>query len=840
MTEKPLQSRWSLTKSDVRAILDDNTHRSTDLKLLPIEWKALDFGETGSAGSSVKLSASNTKARMIQWCQDAFALVRGEHATASGPNYISHSDDTESYFGRLDSFFSTLMTCNFLMNQKKLSYEEVLDRACALLSRLPAYPPELNLKCDSALIAEERWPAKHLTESNDNQYKWSNLSVFVKPSTNTIRVALYLTMKPVLRITNDYSDTIAQLLDILADLYKSAITIGDSQAWFVVQAYLWAAWQHTVMLQLWCDASTVLQLGYMFERHNSIIWREIPSVMPSREIIERSRPEYMCKWAFELLRSDLSAVTQDFRALFEAFERQFGGRPSRCNISTTSSSGRAGNRKRVCDGKAPGNCQRFESDDVQIQSAHDFACPNSTGETCTFLTWDEQSYRSIKGVARAVDLDQTDDKYLRYRPLSFENMAISHVWSHGQGGRPETGFNICLHRRYSGLARSLGCSSYWMDTPCIPTPDDLRDEAIGQINDNFMNSKVTLLVDRDLMQIDIHPLTLEAEEAILATLVVCDWNVRGWTLLEGMRGRMKLHILCKNNHVISLMDVLRDVTAKSTLSLISPALAIYHYTPTQYEVSGLDMIEPVTTEQATCLLNHRHVTKERDLIIIWSLVCASKKIAKKAEDFWASTVGQSLATGFLVSGTPRLTARGFSWAPERPNVLPSAATTSDQTKNEKQYPAFDGQSSLHGTITPQGFKAEWLTCRIRRSKLYQLTSEFTLQSYTGPEDLVYWRVYNVGANQRMNPESMHHLRSVIGVVLKKFRWVALLMPALRGRTSNDAVYPPRPFEYQGEAEGSMMVVVASNNGDKWEWQFVHEWDRKFLLPEFTCEELLIA
>jgi hypothetical protein len=172
-----------------------------------------------------------------------------------------------------------------------------------------------------------------------------------------------------------------------------------------------------------------------------------------------------------------------------------------------------------------------------------------------------------------------------------------------------------------------------MDTPCIPTDDTLRDEAIRQINDNFTSSKVTLLVDRDLIEIDIHPLTLEAEEAILSILVVCDWNVRGWTLLEDMRGRLKLHLLCNNDHIISLIDVLNDVTAKSNLSFVSPCLAIHHYTPTRYQVSQLPITELVTAEQATCLLNHRHVTKERDLIVIWSLVCAFDQVAKKAEKF---------------------------------------------------------------------------------------------------------------------------------------------------------------------------------------------------------------
>jgi hypothetical protein len=56
--------------------------------------------------------------------------------------------------------------------------------------------------------------------------------------------------------------------------------------------------------------------------------------------------------------------------------------------------------------------------------------------------------------------------------------------------------------------------------------------------------------------------------------------------------------------------------------------------------------------------------------------------------------------------------------------------------------------------------------------------------------------------------------------------------------SSVALFPPQPFSYQGEAKGPLIVDVASNDGDDWEWQFVHEWDIKFQLPEFSLKELL--
>ncbi|KAK6713609.1 hypothetical protein SNK04_004573 [Fusarium graminearum] len=101
---------------------------------------------------------------------------------------------------------------------------------------------------------------------------------------------------------------------------------------------------------------------------------------------------------------------------------------------------------------------------------------------------------------------------------------------------------------------------------------DLRMEAIMNINSVFSESRVVLLCDRDLMEIDVSVLegaehlsqkAICLRESILCTLLACDWNVRAWTLLEALRGRKNIHILCKSgdhNTEISLREVLQVVS----------------------------------------------------------------------------------------------------------------------------------------------------------------------------------------------------------------------------------------------------------------------------------------
>ena len=274
--------------------------------------------------------------------------------------------------------------------------------------------------------------------------------------------------------------------------------------------------------------------------------------------------QYMCSWAYELLRNDRACITTDLRRFHWCYSRLFRGRSARCKDG-----------QQQCEGGSPENCQRFKGAVVLDQSAHDWKCDTS----CMRLFWDRTSFINVSG-AKAVCLIETDDKKLRYRKAFNKTLAISHVWSHGQGGRPDiTGFNSCLHQRYKQLAISFGCDSYWMNTPCIPNEKALRSECINNINRIFAQSVVTLVCDRDVMDTCISNLTMNLQESLLATILVFDWNMRAWTLLEAMRGRHNVHLLCKGNKVVSFKDTLNAVHKYGRIDLTILFLTTQHLLP---------------------------------------------------------------------------------------------------------------------------------------------------------------------------------------------------------------------------------------------------------------------
>ncbi|GME64599.1 hypothetical protein NA56DRAFT_752534 [Neofusicoccum parvum] len=278
--------------------------------------------------------------------------------------------------------------------------------------------------------------------------------------------------------------------------------------------------------------------------------------------------------------------------------------------------------------------------------------------------------------ARAVSLQGTTNDKLVYCRSSERTMAISHVWSHGQGGRPErstgTGFNRCLHDRYARIARSFGCDSYWMDTPCIPQDHRLRDEAIQNINRVFRDSRLTLVCDRDVQLIDASRPSLAVHERILAVLLVCDWNARAWTLLEAMRGRHDVWLLCRHDVPVSFRAALDDVHRRGSVALATLFLTAQHLLPSFRPVKAAQresmraMVRGlVSVEEAAMLLSHRHATRPGDEIVIWSLL-VGETVPEDALDFWRRNL--IVRTGFLVSSVPRLDKLGWSWAPVRPDM----------------------------------------------------------------------------------------------------------------------------------------------------------------------------
>ena len=250
----------------------------------------------------------------------------------------------------------------------------------------------------------------------------------------------------------------------------------------------------------------------------------------------------------------------------------------------------------------------------------------------------------------------------------------------GQGGRPETGFNHCLHLRYSDIATSLECDSYWIDAACIPTDRKLRAEAIANINPVFRHAKVMLVCDQDIMQIDISKLTHSICETLLVTTLVSDWNTRAWTFFEAFRARQNIHLLCKNNAVVSLKEVLQTVCTSGALDIAILALAIGHAIPTFNDrdlnlpivKGGYTRFKPgyLTVERSGRFLINRPVSHPGDDIVIWSLLMSEKTVFHDAETFWKniqaaypnhadevihdSYEAAQIETGYLVSSIPRL------------------------------------------------------------------------------------------------------------------------------------------------------------------------------------------
>ncbi|KAL6715505.1 hypothetical protein ACLMJK_006466 [Lecanora helva] len=378
----------------------------------------------------------------------------------------------------------------------------------------------------------------------------------------------------------------------------------------------------------------------------------------------------------------------------------------------------------------------------------------------------------------------------------------------------------------------MGCDTYWMDTPCIPTDHVLRREAISNINKVFARSRATLICDRDLMEIDLEEgeVSVELCESILVTAIVCDWNVRAWTFLEAFRARQSIYLLCKHNRVVSLKECVGKVHREGSLDVAVLLLAAPHLMPRVYRdddggISAdtypltrhiLKKSEPLfkgflTVENSGMLLSHRPASRPGDDIVIWSLLL-DEKVHENAIDFWRSREGHSIHTSFLVSTAPRLNIWRFGWAPSSPRLF------SDISANSKtRSMGFSDVSSKMALISAEGLRAKWLIHDV--GTLKQTVSKL---SFAGK--LI----------------SVSNTKTICDKFLQGYRWGWLLRPLL-ANTPFDEV----PALNREDFSQVLIVVCATNDppddNTAWEWRGVHEWDSKEPLPKFKySREILLV
>lgn len=355
----------------------------------------------------------------------------------------------------LEDIWLELLTCKWRPAAHSLI--ELTDEVEKFIRRLPEPPLELpgplhELHPDYFIGSSKTWASLKVVS-----HLHGNLVRFIAYRILTLGDKGFVEFVPQQTLTH-----VGELIRHCVSRFATSKRKSEQSVWYVVRAFLWSFWQRLRVLYAFFHLIEYLRKGVV---HGNEGYQWMPNfpIAPNlslRALTEtaasRQKPPNLCGWAFELLRGDPACLGVDFGILFRRYRDVFGTTKPRCTQDSES----------ACDGRYWKRCLRFYRPETSNQSMHDQSRLHDIHDEIK-VAWDEESYRSIKGAARAVDVCSENSDCLVYRPASDQTMAISHVWSHGQGGRPEIGINMCLHLRYIALAKSLGCDSYWIDAACV-------------------------------------------------------------------------------------------------------------------------------------------------------------------------------------------------------------------------------------------------------------------------------------------------------------------------------------------------------------------------------------
>ena len=355
-------------------------------------------------GHVVELDPERTKLRALGFCRQLY-----EHDC---PVPITVTD--------LDASFSKIF--RFIFEPLDGS-QMIVERACGLLERLPAWPP--GLVDTPTVIPLEYQMSSSADGAQSHSTPWERLQVTTYVSNIVLQFALSAVMDDLYleRVGKEFLNIIAALLEMVSELENSMTDTRMAWRSFIVRAYMWCVWHRCQLIFFYINSTIAMLQGSSDGKVTPLALRgSIPSPgVTLQEMTKlyaaRNKSPYMCGWNLELLRNNSVCIGGDFRRFHQLYNAAFGGCSARCFAS----------QPYPCMGESPRNCQRFYGLAIQDQSAHDQNCSGD----CKALIWDEDSYRSLSG-SRAVCLAQAPNSSiisLRYCNATGRTLAISHVWS---------------------------------------------------------------------------------------------------------------------------------------------------------------------------------------------------------------------------------------------------------------------------------------------------------------------------------------------------------------------------------------------------------------------------
>jgi hypothetical protein len=365
-----------------------------------------------------------------------------------------------------------------------------------------------------------------------------------------------------------------------------------------------------------------------------------------------------------------------------------------------------------------------------------------------------------------------------------------------------------------------------------------------------------LVSDQDLQSVDISSLSIAKLEAVLAALLVCDWNVRAWTMLEAIRGSRSIYLLCRDEKIVKLATILKEVHANGAVDLVALLASAQHLLPRAVPQSLAQI------EEGGYLLSQRHASHDGDEVTIWSLL-ANGSGSRDPVKLWQSQ--EWVPTAFLLSSSPRIAHTiGFGWAPSTPYVRPERRAVPLPGGNgsggdvmeyfDVRYPPYDGQGSLaarvvHDPAHPElsGLAGRWQVlvmtpaglAAYRAANLDAFEPVWPLANFEGMGDLAYDLC---APNSHLDPETLVYGRpdEVLAcmlmerLLLRDGRAVRLLTPL-----AEDGRSPYEGCRGRGEQFGRLVAICSSGDeGKTWRWEGVHQWpfgDEE----EWTVEDLFL-